>query len=233
MVQRSESQAVEPTPQPLAVNEVPVEDVTVPETKLEPNPPRDGTIVGPAVYSSEHCPLLVAKEDVIERTVVEQHTGADGEPAGRTVHLYPEHVLTNPVKCPSCGIMREAHGLLLNTETGERDCAIAIQQKRNPKYTSQFGADAAARAQVNADSQDPNSGPAAAGNLQYAGKREPLDTRNIAGENLADDAKANIEARSATPSSKHPLTEDQDGKTLAGDRRAYELNTLRDAQGAK
>jgi hypothetical protein len=255
MVERTqpEDAGAAPADQPLAVaSEVNVADVTQPDpqetvrVKLvsgvvdapKPTPSRDGTVPGVPIYSSEHCPLLVGEADIVNTTVVEQHVGQDGEPAGRTVHRYPEHLLTNPVKCPSCGTWRERHGLILNTETSERDCAIAIQRARNPKYTAQFGADAAARAQANADSKDAATGPAAAGNDDYAGRVKPLDTRELASENETDEARAAREGRYTAPQPGDTYQVGVDPATAADnadagvERSAIETNSGLNAQNA-
>lgn len=234
MFQRSESDGVAPAEKPMALapNEVPVSEVTTEQTPTTPvrlvsgvvdvpttpGAVRDGTITGPPVYGAEHCPLLVTDPSTVnDTTVVEEHTGADGEYAGRTVHRYPEHVIGDPVECPTCGIMRERHGLLLNVETGERDCAIAIQQSKKKAYQAQFGADIASRADAMNDAQNPETGPAASGNRDFAGLVKPRDTRELQSENMADEAKAAVDARSAQPAPQAPLTQDADGKTLTGD----------------
>jgi hypothetical protein len=90
--------------------------------------PRDGTIVGEAVYSDMHCPLLVDASEVDRSTVIEGHTDAEGLPAGRTVHRYPDQLVQTPTGCPTCGKIVEKHQLVPD-QYGGRDCAIAINQR--------------------------------------------------------------------------------------------------------
>ena len=104
--------------------------VEAPVTRIAP---RDGTIKGEPVYSDLHCPLLVDDVDVVKTAVVETHVGADGLPAGRTVHRVPEQLVVDPIACPDCGKMVERHMLVVNNATGTRDCPIAINFRARGK----------------------------------------------------------------------------------------------------
>lgn len=95
--------------------------------------PRDGSIKGPAIFSDGHCPLLVDDADIDNRAVVEELTNADGSPGGQLVHRYGQQRLTDPVECPTCFKKVERHALV-NQLVGERDCAIAIASRANPRY---------------------------------------------------------------------------------------------------
>jgi predicted Zn-ribbon and HTH transcriptional regulator len=85
-----------------------------------------------AVWSDMHCPLLVEPQEKRTETVVEQHFGGDGEPAGKTVHRRPKQLLQRPVECPSCGVMVEREMLVMDKD-GVRDCAIAMNVRAAPK----------------------------------------------------------------------------------------------------
>lgn len=81
------------------------------------------------VKSDMHCRLLVSDGGGDRRTVVEQHVDAQGEPAGKTVHRYPEQVVVRPVECPTCGKIVERQMLVAVPGAGEADCAIAINMR--------------------------------------------------------------------------------------------------------
>lgn len=175
--------------------------------------PAGGQIKGAPVYGAEHCPLLVDDEDVDKRTVVSQNLNAEGAVSSVTVHRYPDHVIVDPVKCPSCGIVRERHGLVFNNLTGIRDCAIAINEHARKEYAGQFGANAKAVVDEQIASRD---------NTVHAADQRPLPASRsgeIAGENLSDAAKTHA---SALVDSGSPVNQDQ---------KAHELATLRSAQG--
>ena len=232
-------------------NEVDVADVTRPDP-LDTVDVRlvSGTVAVPSsqdpaggarIKSDLHCPLLVDDEDKSTATVVEQHVGQDGQPTGRTVHRVPEQVVVDPVDCPSCGKIVERHMLVYSPLTGERDCAVAINARANPKYTAMFGGDAKNWAEADADAKargDLNKqrvikvlGPRAADapppEASAATRRQPKDAQLVPGENLTDEAKRELDAQARRAD---PLTGGgfPNGYT---DRKSYELATLRSAQG--
>jgi hypothetical protein len=106
---------------------VEVKTVSGPVEVPRPTAPRDGTITGEPVYSDLHCPML-QEGPGDDRTIVEQHTDAEGRPAGKTVHRYPEQLVQTPAECPTCGKIVERH-MLVHTALGTRDCAVALNAK--------------------------------------------------------------------------------------------------------
>jgi hypothetical protein len=239
-------QITEPTPYESVTEVDPLDTVTVPSvagplTVQRPTPPRDGSIVGARIYTDGHCPLLVDDADIDRRTIVEQHTLQDGTPGGQTVHRYAEIVLTNPTECPTCHKMMERHGLVTNNITGTRDCAIAIAARANPEYTNLFGANAKPLAEQEATAA--KHGAFGKRWLKVFGDRSDmpaLDVENQASqyadvprhpvtgeplsENLRPEAREEMDrARDAAPAKADAVTTD-------ADRKAFELDTLRNAQ---
>jgi hypothetical protein len=253
------SDVAAPTPPPItdptpmeAVTEAPPDDIQVssvsgPLAAPRPVAPRDGTVPGTLVYSDGHCPLLVDDTDIDTRTIVEEHTAQDGSYAGQTVHRYSKKLLTRPTECPTCHKLMEQEGLVA-TLYGTRDCAIAIQARGNPEYTKLFGLNSAAQAEqegeaakhgpfgkrwmkVFGEKPDVHGAPAL-DQVNVQGQLQDVPRHPITGEplseNLSDAAKAEIDA--ARRGDGKPATE-EGAVTTAADRKAFELDTLRNARG--